>query len=309
MLRTIMVPLDESTLAEQALPLAISIAQQTGARLLLVEVVPLPIEPLALEDTFLSVDEQVASLSAYARQYLRGLRKRVVDGLAQAGTPLEVGTHSLVGEPGAALADYAEESDVDLIVMATHGRSGFSRWALGSVADKVSQLSQIPVIVMRPDHNEALDLSQLPAPKRILVALDGSPLAEQAFPLTTELSKAFNAEMLIFRTATLPVGFYSAPETLALQPALWQAVEEETKNYLEGVAGRLSQEGLNVRSAIGQGNVVESILNATDQHSVDLIAMTTHGRTGLSRLVFGSVTDRVLRSGHRPVLIMRPPLE
>jgi nucleotide-binding universal stress UspA family protein len=310
MIRTVMVPLDESALAEQALPLAASIAKQAHARLLLVQVVPLPDEPLSIEDARLSIDEQVANMSSYARQYLRAIRKHLRASLngADDDHALEIDVQTLVGEPGVALAEHADTAGVDLIVMATHGRSGFSRWALGSIADKVLQLSRVPVIAMRPDSTNMLNFVTPPPLKRILLTLDGSALAETAIPLTTELAQLFNADVNVFRAALLPAGAYTGLDTMQLQASLWPTAEQETNAYLNQVAGGLRDQGLRVQPLSAHNNIVESILTSAEEHNVDLIAMTTHGRTGLGRLVYGSVADRVLRGGHRPVLIIRPAM-
>jgi nucleotide-binding universal stress UspA family protein len=312
MLNTILVPLDGSVFAEQVLPLAVSIASRAGSRLVLVKAAPVPREPLQINEERLSVDEQLAWMTDSAERYLRKVREQVNESVhhttaGQGGNHLEIATRVLVGDAGPTVADYARECGADLIVMATHGRSGFDRWSLGSVADKLVQLSRVPVIAVRPATTRLISLEALPSLDRILVTLDGSEMAEQVLPLAKALARGFDAELLLFRVAVIPPSVYHGPDVALVWTDLWEGIVREAGHYLEQVASTLRSEGFQVRAMTARDNVAESILVAADEQDVSLIAMTTHGRTGLARVVFGSVADRVLRAGNRPVLLVRPP--
>lgn len=309
MFRSILVPLDGSELAEQVLPLALSIATRAGAEITLLQVVPLPTEPLPLEGTLLSVDEQLELLQGNAREYLKDVALRLQATESGQPRPMTVKRDTAVGEAAQSIVDYAAAIKADLIVIATHGRSGLSRWALGSVTDRVLQLGHTPMIVVRPHSTAPVAFEQLPTLDRIMVTLDGSELAELALPLATKLGRLFRSELLLFRAAVLPAVSYTSPDMVLLQQDLWTGAETEARTYLQSVVRPLEATGLRVHTLTTPNSVVESIITVAETRDVDLIAMTTHGRTGLSRVVYGSVADRVIRSGVRPVLVVRPPIE
>jgi nucleotide-binding universal stress UspA family protein len=310
MIEKIMVPLDGSRLAEQALPLAIGLAARTRARLLLLRVVPQPYEPLIYAGGYVPIAELAERMCAEARDYLAREHARLTEAAAStseesAGSVI-VETGVLVGPAGPTIADYAETNEVDLVIMATHGRSGLGRWALGSVADEVRQLCGKPVILVRPSTDEAVDLTRPVTPARLLVTLDGSTMAESVLPLASEVAQLFDAELLLFRAVVLPPVFYGSPDIGVIEANLWKGFEDEARQYLAEIAGRMQAEGHRVRTVLAADAVADSILSAAEHHNVGLIAMTTQGRTGLSRTIFGSVADRVMRASHRPVLLVRP---
>ncbi|HZQ05337.1 MAG TPA: universal stress protein [Anaerolineae bacterium] len=142
--------------------------------------------------------------------------------------------------------------------------------------------------------------------KKILVPLDGSDLAEQVLPHVIELARSCGAEIILLRVATVPVYDY-----LVTEPQwgieLRREAERETVEYLERMKRDVAARGLKVRTRAGlDGNVDETILNTAQELNVDLIAMSTHGRTGLARLVMGSVADQIVRHAEVPVLLVRP---
>ncbi len=137
--------------------------------------------------------------------------------------------------------------------------------------------------------------------KKILVPLDGSALAEAIVPQVTELVRLHGAELVILRVA-LAHGFPGVDPT----EAQLQAVRESEK-YLEGVEKDLKARGLKVSSVVRYGNAAEEILDHAAFAGIDLIAMSTHGRTGVSRWVLGSVAEKVLRASTTPLLLLRAP--
>lgn len=308
MFRSILVPLDGSELAEQALPLALSIARSAGAELTLLQVVPSVSEPLVLEGTALTVDEQLERLRDRAGQYLDGLVRRLQPIVAAEPDQVSPKADTAVGHAAAAIAEYASANHADLIVMATHGRSGLTRWTLGSVTHQVLQLSRAPLLIVRPQSAAPVRLDHLPTLHRLMITLDGSELAERVLPIAAELGRLFQSELLLFRAAVLPAGIYYNPEWALLQLNLLESAEAEARDYLQRVASSLEAQGVKARMIVASNSVVDAILATAQQANVDVIAMTTHGRTGLSRLVYGSVTDRVVKSSVCPVLVVRPSM-
>ena len=141
--------------------------------------------------------------------------------------------------------------------------------------------------------------------KKILVPLDGSDLAEKALPHALALAKTEGAELVLLR-----VPMHPSPEFLARNPALGttiiQDTEIETATYLEKEAAQLQREGAPVTSLMREGPVAETILKTADEVHADLIAMCTHGRTGIQRMLVGSVADKVVHLSHIPVMLIHP---
>lgn len=308
MFRAILVPLDGSELAEQALPLALSIAGRSGAHLTLLQVVPLVTEPLAVEGAVLSVAEQLEFLQKRAREYLDELVRRLPPFPAAQEEPVLVQPDTTIGQPALEITNYAAAVRSDLIVVATHGHSGLRRWALGSVTNKVLQLTRLPMLIIRPQAEGPVRFDQLPSLDRIMITLDGSELAEHVLPVATELGCLFQSELLLFRATVLPTVFYVSPELVELQTSFWESAEAEAQEYLETKASTLTALGARVRSLVLPAPVVGSICEVAEAADVDLIAMTTHGRSALSRAAYGSVTGRVVHGSTRPVLVIRPPM-
>jgi nucleotide-binding universal stress UspA family protein len=141
---------------------------------------------------------------------------------------------------------------------------------------------------------------------RILVPLDASELAEQALPHAAELARRFEGELEL-----VTVVHGSREETLEGHDPQsdWDPRALEAQEYVEGVAGRLSQEGLSVHTAVRWGDVAEEIMAHSAESDCDLIVMCTHGRSGLGRWVYGSIADRTLRYARVPVLLVRAAKE
>lgn len=144
--------------------------------------------------------------------------------------------------------------------------------------------------------------------KRILVTLDGSALAESVLPHAKALCKQFDAEMLLLNVVASPVtvamGYYEHASADVLETLRTTAMAK-ANTYLQGKVAELQAQGLKVRGEVKEGEAVECILHYADEWGVDLIAMATHGRSGLGRWVYGSVADRVLRGAVKPVLLIR----
>lgn len=142
--------------------------------------------------------------------------------------------------------------------------------------------------------------------QNILVPLDGSKRAERILKHVEELSRRLDAK-LIFLKVVEPTYDVVGPHgtVMDLNMELVQLREEEAKNYIEGVRGEFIERGLNVKALVEQGPVVSTIINVAEREEVDLIAMASHGRSGLSRVFYGSVAAGVLNRIDRPLLVIR----
>jgi nucleotide-binding universal stress UspA family protein len=209
------------------------------------------------------------------------------------------------GPAAEAIVDYADHAGIRQIVMATHGYSGVGRWVHGNVAERVLQSAGVPVLLVRARTKTQAGSDQTMACQRILVPLDGSPTAEQVLPPVTAIAQALGAHIVLFR---VPIVFASGALigewAMALEGAFGTA-EQIAAAYLERVAKGLQSQGVQVSVSTRTGAVAEAILEYAEGNRIDLIAMCTHGRTGVARWALGSVADRVLRAGHIPALLVR----
>ena len=320
MFKRILVPLDGSHRAEQALPVAARLAQASGGMVVLLRVVSLAnqfasygaMEPLITErEIDLRLEE--------AKDYLRNL--------ARSGAMCGVDTKSLVlfGQPAAHILSVVDSQQIDLVVMCSHGYTGMARWLMGSVAEKVAHHASAPVLVLRegkpplanlrPDDSGSL---------RILVPLDGSARAETAIAPAAHLVAALTAPG---RGALHLTQVVVKPDIVPISHSEREGNLCEAKQYLSSTVEEI-REGLIADDDAGlklsitwsvtidddiAAGIVRVAENGEDAAGAgvfggcDVIAMATHGYSGLQRLALGSMTERVLHSTTLPLLIVRPP--
>lgn len=308
--RKIVVPLDGSELAERALHYARSPAARIGAEVILLHVCG-P-EECHCEAEKCTVQPMHRVYVEYTAQMLRNELESV------AADRIEIGWEVLVGDPATEIVNYARQQNADRIIMASHGRSGVSRWILGSVAEKVARESPVPVAIIRASAEEA-ERSDSPD-RKILVLLDGSEMAEQVLPYAIEHAEMSGREVFPLRVCDPPdIGspFFYHLTQLEYPPAkplkredyveeVMAKCKDETKEYLARIEKRLKDEGLKVSLEILAGKPSDEIVDYIGKHSFNLITMSTHGRSGLTRWAYGSVADRVLHSATSPLLLVRP---
>jgi nucleotide-binding universal stress UspA family protein len=294
--RQVLVPLDGSKFAEAALPLALSLSKRTQAALHLVSVVE-PIPSFALEGWELAATE-------WAERYLDG----IVGGVSTAaGGPVTAVVRS--GHVVDALLAEMEGSSADIVVMATHGRGVLARSWLGSVADGFMRRTDRPVILVRPQADEAPVTDPVDELRTILVPLDGSELSECALGYAIELGELFGSAYHLTRVVAFPIQVASPylPDTIRLNQEVVAEARASAAEYLEERAERMRRRGLRVTAhAAVDTQPGHGILKEADEVGCDLIAMATHGRGGAARLIVGSAADKVLRGTHVPLLLYRP---
>ncbi|MCI0843854.1 MAG: universal stress protein [Chloroflexi bacterium] len=186
-------------------------------------------------------------------------------------------------------ADYIvmeSEKDPDtLIVMSTHGRSGVGRWVMGSVTDKVLRAVKTPLLIIRGEGNDAPLKGTI---GHIIVPLDGSEMAERILPHAVAWAKSLDAKVCL------------------VQAVHDDKVDTEERGYLKKLAERIENEGVaSVEVVVLHGDAATVIVDLTNDYPDALVAMTTHGRSGVSRWLIGSVADRVIRHAAGPVLVLR----
>jgi nucleotide-binding universal stress UspA family protein len=297
----IVVPLDGSELAERALPLASDLARRAGTGLELVHVhVPIAADPIHVEGLPV-LDEHMHPLRReHERAYLEKVRGRLDPGLSARTTLLD-------GPIAAALAGHARATGAWLIALTTHGRGGVERAWLGSVADELARVSPVPLLLVRPDPASRATV------QRIVVPLDGSDMSEAILRHAGPLARLAGAEIVLLEVVRpigaavwLPEGAIMA-STVPEEDLLRQQ-EQGASAYLQRTAAGLAASGVRARASVEVAtSVASAVLRAAEAEKADLIAMATHGRSGLARLALGSVADKVVRGSHVPVLLVRPP--
>lgn len=292
----IIVPLDMSETAERSLPLAQALAHQLSARVLLVSV----IEVSSDLDDFVSTTEfkeDVVRLERDLSAYLDNLAARFE------GVPVE--TIIRMGSPVGLITSIAGGVDRSLLVIASHGRSGIRRHLIGSVAMQLIHQVACPVYVVTAKSGNAAPVGPL---QRALVPLDGSELSESALEPIAGLFEPADIHLHILRVAEL--GAWRAMPYATLDyygdDSYYQAALQTVNTYLHDIEHRLQAQGYTVTTEARGGTVAEQIHLATTEQRADFIAMGTHGRAGLNRLIMGSIAERVLRESHVPVLLHRP---
>ena len=286
MYNKILVPLDGSKLAEAVLPYAVFIAERLR----------LPLDLIHVNDA------ETTSPSLHPT--------RAGDYLSETAASLASGlTVSCTVKTGAAaevILDTAAADGGILIAMATHGETGGKRWLLGKVAQKVLQAAKNPLLLIRPQDEESI--SRRARIESIVVALDGSHLAEQIIPQVVYLARGLGLQVVLLRTYSLPTaGYFLAAHVPPPDMAdLREKTKKEIEDYLRGKEKDLSTQGVQkVSRVVAEGGGPEEIIESAKKSPGSIVAMSTHGRSGIGRWVLGSVTDRVVSYCGEPVLVIR----
>jgi nucleotide-binding universal stress UspA family protein len=297
-LQSILVPLDGSLLAEQAIPIALAIAERARSKVKLV----LVHQPLLLMEPGPAYTKIELAMQKADREYLRSVAGRLRERLGRA-----LSTAVLHGPVALTLARHIHELGTDLVVMTTHGRGGLRRAWLGSVTDQLIRTSEVPILVVRPKETDAAE--SFAGLTEILVPLDGSPLAEAALEPALTLARLWDAEISLVQVVR-PVMLTSEPHLTFPSGYSEQATaicRESAKDYIRDVAERVRESGVK-SSGVGVigAAVPETLIDLAAPERVSLLAVATHGRGGLKRLVLGSVADKLVRGSNVPVLVVRP---
>ena len=307
MYKKMLVPLDGSKLAEVVLGYAKELAGRLDLDIILLHVRrPEEAEKDPIHRSY--VDRMAESIKLQARE----VQKKTM--AKPGGKAVEAWGELAVGNPAEEILRYADKKKIDLILLATHGRSGVKRWAMGSVADKVLSTSKIPVWLARADIPEEIVHDEWPR-RTILVPLDGSGLAESVLPHVEALAKQRGAELVevvLLRVCYPPEISSDYPE--ASMPLSWEEhVKHEMawakrgcEQYLADVQKRLKGSDLNVRSEVLMGKPADEIIKYVKEKNINLIVMATHGRSGLSRWAYGSTADKILHGAASPIFLVRP---
>jgi len=296
----ILVPLDGSELAEGVLPYVRSLARELQLPVTLLQVIdPDIISAFADPAQKHYFDNVAAGMKMSSADYLR----KLVPSFAHS---LKVDAAVEIGKPAETIVSKAASDPGTLIAMATHGRSGIQRWIMGSVADKVLHATGNHLLLVRP-RGEPTTINEAAPLKSIVIPLDGSGLAETVLPYAIELAQKLKAEIILLRAYALPASIYNVTDEYV--PNLEQLnaqLRSETKEYLDGKVQELKGKGVDkVSGILLEGYGAAEIIDFAKKTPANIVAMCTHGRSGVGRWVLGSVTERVVKNSGDPVLVIR----
>jgi nucleotide-binding universal stress UspA family protein len=309
MYRKMLVLLDGSELAEVVFPFATELAARLDLEVALLQVYgPIGRQFLAAHQAYI---ERSAEL---IRRQVEDLQERL--GVRPEARVVEVRGEVVDGYHADEILRYAEEHDVDLVLMASHGRSGVRRWRMGSVADKVLRASKVPVLLVPAGIAKEAPRDRYPTDS-LLVPLDGSEKAETVLPHVEAMARQRTIEpvsVTLLRVCDPPVApSYYSPE-LSGVPLNWgEFMEQEmarckhvATEYLADITRRLAGTGATISSEVLVGKAADEIIEYAGKSPQSIIVMASHGRSGLSRLVYGSVAESVLLGVSNPILLTKP---
>jgi nucleotide-binding universal stress UspA family protein len=302
LINSILVTLDGSPLAETILPYVSTLARglKPRPRATLLQVIDLSPAGVPVEMQDLPYVQGFRdSAEAAAEDYLR----QRAAALQESGT--QVTTEVQFGRPPEVILGFAERQRADLIAMATHGRSGLGRALLGSVATRILSSTTLPLLLVRPRDETARPVASL---TDIVLPLDTSELAEAVLPIAQHVAKSLGLNVKLLTVLPTLAQLYLGTQPAAYPADIIARAEEAVSEYLQGVSARLQQDGIHASWGILRGDAGDAIVDYARALPNNLIAMSTHGRSGLGRWLVGSVADKVVRSSGDPVLIVRPSM-
>jgi nucleotide-binding universal stress UspA family protein len=279
MFEKVLVPVDGSEFGDRVLTQVRRVLLTKGARVFLVRVIP---------------ETGVSSLEDEPVVHLQRLKAA----LERDGVHVE--TRLLTGETASSILDLADDVKPSLIALSTHGRTGLKRWIRGSVAERLLHRSRFPLLLVNPF---ATGGSNELAFRRILVPLDGSLESSKILPFVHDLARTYESEVVLAHVLDFPPDLAQG-EPLAVVAAEAQAsLRAEAETML--AHWRKTLGGVSVRLAVTWGSPAAELLDMAEREKADLVALTTHGRSGTSRWLYGSVAELVLHHVHSPILVLR----
>jgi nucleotide-binding universal stress UspA family protein len=296
MYETILVPTDGSEHAERAAEHALDLARQFDATVHFLNVVDVESEA-GLFSAGGASDEFVSRLETRAEEAVSDLEE-----LAEPDD--DVRTAVVRGKPTEGILDYADDEAADLACMGTHGRTGLNRYVAGSVTERVVRLADVPVFTVR-----ATDRSVADGYDDVLIPTDGSDCAALGVDHGIAVAEKYGATVHAVSVVDVRTGV-GRPGELADplgEAEIVDQLEAQSRDAADAVAERAREAGLDAVAAVEEGTPARDLLDYADENDVDMIAMGTHGRTGVDRYFLGSTTAKLVRASNVPVLSVRSP--
>ena len=304
--KKILVPLDGSPTAEAVIPYASKLARDFNSSITLLHVASHkeegPVNTGFGFDDEVLIDPEVL-IAERVREVACKLR----------GEGLTVKSIVAYGSPSERIVGFSQKNHYDLIAMSTRGLSGITRWVSGSIANRVLHSTRKPLLLVKPTSSNGT-MKEKGRFWKILVPLDGSELAETVLPVVETLSVHMGCEVTLVRVVSSVSMAAKVREMVAAIPHNYSTALDNIEKHRREIAGdylnalkwELSIRGLTPEVVVAEGDPAAKIIDLSQDMEWPLIVMATHGRTGISRYVLGSVADRVLMGCSNPLLLMRP---
>jgi nucleotide-binding universal stress UspA family protein len=307
MFKRVLVPLDTSSLAEIAIPYAEELAVKMGSEIILAHV-------RTTADAPDNKDHQV-----YMSKMTAELEQRIKKSAARPrGEKVKVmsvvlGKPDVITHPAEEILNYSENENISMILIATHGRTGISRWALGSTANKIASVFKRSVLLIRANDQTPRSVHM----DKILVTLDGSQPSEAALPYAESLASKLKSKISLLNVIETPYHIYPYADGIdyyggsgiirvPFTASEMKPLEEVATKYIKGVNDKLAKEGIKTGYEVRVGSPAEEIIKIETESHPDLVVMSTHGHSGFGRFEHGSITDKVLHNGNTPLLLVHP---
>jgi nucleotide-binding universal stress UspA family protein len=286
MFEKVIVPLDGSKLAESVMPFAAMIGEAFDSEVTLVT----------------AAETAMPNKCQFFKSYLLDIANDL-KAVVKSGTNMVAKTEVLTGKPSDEILKLADASKADLIIIAGHGASGGNALVLGNTANKVLSGLTRPVLLVKTQRDAGND--QKATIKRILVPLDGSQMSESSLKTVQPMAARLGAEIVLFQ-AIEPVRYVPGFETMVPNVVLPsdEEVKQSAAKYLSGIEAPINKSGVKTSIAVVADAPAEAILDYAESGDIDLIAMTTHGFSGIKRWVFGSTTEKIIQAASKPVLVI-----
>ena len=282
--QNILVPLDGSELAEHVLPAALYLAGVMHGSVTLLTVVA---KKSGKDANLMAKAIQTGTYEADL--YLRSVKKRFSPSLVRIETAV------IIGKPDKDIIHYAKAHGTDLIIMSTHGRSGITRWSFGRTADKVLRRSPCPTVILRSDH--AINPDQF---KRVLLPLDGSPLAERVLEAALEMVSTMGVELYLIHVVEKGSFYGFGHDEAHLDEEV-----DAAKTYLDELRDRAIPAYVGVHSHVAVGSAADVIVDYAAAQKIDLILVSSRGDSGFDSWMFGSVAEKVMKGAPCAILVIR----
>ncbi len=300
MSKKILVPTDFSDFSHEALRYACAFGKNSGATIECVHVVDMTFlgagGPGSVYASAADVDRSTKALRTKAQKEIEHfVRKEHLLGI-------EVKAHLREGVAADEIVKMADEIGADLIVIPTHGRSGLDRLVFGSTCEKVLRTAKIPVLAIKAGEPDRVGKDLTLQLKRILCPIDFSTFSEASIPVARSLAKMFNATVILAHIVDTRFDYpeWSAEVAMNNSQHLLNAAKEHVERLAKGITE------VKVEVHVSCGVPSRTLVDLTADGKADLVIMPTHGRKGLAHVLLGSVTERVARGAHCPVLTVRP---
>ena len=292
MYERILVPLDGSTLAELALPYAEELAGAFNSDVVFIGI----------------CEPEESQYSHMCQLYIEKMAEAVRNRIKKVSPRAIVRSVALHGSPAEGIIDYTEKNDVSLAIMVSHGRSGIMPWTLGSVANKVLQGIGMPILLIRAKAPH-LESGAQGLFNQILVPLDGSDASEAVLPYVRQLTEKLRSEVVLLQVVApgQHVHTIGGLNYVRFTEENLKLMRADAKQYLDKAGRKLTgTEGI-IRLEVKIGDAAQEIIKLADETNTNLIAMSTHGHSGIRQWLFGSVTHKILHAASTPILLIRAP--